>query len=100
MPKISATERAALDSGTVGFDRSIFDGTPSLAELKEKYGADLSTEEAAFLEGETEELCAMVDDYAIGEAQNLPPEVWDFIRTKGFLGERKTESYNGFPTLS
>jgi hypothetical protein len=36
-PKISATEAAALDAGTVGFDRDIFAGTPSLKQLKDKY---------------------------------------------------------------
>ena len=36
-PKISATEAAALDAGTVGFDRDLFAGNPSLAGLKKKY---------------------------------------------------------------
>lgn len=34
MPKISDTERAALNAGTVGFDGNIFTGNPSLADLK------------------------------------------------------------------
>ncbi|KAG6612074.1 Acyl-CoA dehydrogenase [Phytophthora cinnamomi] len=33
MPRMSDTEKAALDSGTVGFDRDIFSGAPSLATL-------------------------------------------------------------------
>ena len=33
MPKISDTERAALNAGTVGFDRNIFCGNPSSADL-------------------------------------------------------------------
>lgn len=36
-PKISATEAAALDAGTVGFDRELFAGDPSLQKLKQKY---------------------------------------------------------------
>jgi len=36
-PKISATEAAALEAGTVGFDRDLFAGNPSLAGLKKKY---------------------------------------------------------------
>ena len=36
-PKISATEAAALDAGTVGFDRDLFAGSPSLKQLKQKY---------------------------------------------------------------
>lgn len=41
-PKISATEAAALDAGTVGFDRDIFAGNPSLAQLKQKYDLKVS----------------------------------------------------------
>lgn len=36
-PKISSTEAAALEAGTVGFDRDLFAGNPSLAGLKKKY---------------------------------------------------------------
>lgn len=36
-PKISPTEAAALDAGTVGFDRELFAGNPSLSNLKKKY---------------------------------------------------------------
>lgn len=41
-PKISATEAAALDAGTVGFDRELFAGDPSLAKLKQKYDLKVS----------------------------------------------------------
>ena len=33
MPKISETERVALGAGTIGFDRDIFTGSPSLQHL-------------------------------------------------------------------
>jgi hypothetical protein len=38
------TERAALNAGTVGFDRNIFSGNPSLNDLKQ-YSPKLSDEE-------------------------------------------------------
>jgi hypothetical protein len=44
MPKISATERAALNAGTVGFDRNIYSGNPTLDDLK-NYSVKLSPEE-------------------------------------------------------
>lgn len=44
MPKISDTERAALNAGTVGFDRNIFSGNPMLADLR-KYKVSLTPEE-------------------------------------------------------
>lgn len=52
-PKISATEAAALEAGTIGFDRDIFDGTASLQSLKDKYPmAKLDDREQAFLDNE------------------------------------------------
>ena len=37
LPKISNTERAALVSGTVGFDRVLFNGNPKLNNLVQDY---------------------------------------------------------------
>ena len=42
-PKISPTEAAALDAGTVGFDRELFGGNPSLQQLKTKYDLKVGT---------------------------------------------------------
>ena len=38
------TERAALNAGTVGFDRNIFSGNPTLADLK-NYSVKASPDE-------------------------------------------------------
>lgn len=38
------TERAALNAGTVGFDRNIFSGNPTLNDLK-GYSVQLTEEE-------------------------------------------------------
>ena len=52
MPKISATEAAALRAGTIGFDRDLFGGNPSLKELQNKYTVELRSDERAFMENE------------------------------------------------
>lgn len=44
MPAVSATERAALECGTVGFDRELFAGNPSMANLN-KYTIALNERE-------------------------------------------------------
>jgi acyl-CoA dehydrogenase len=75
MPKISETERAALDSGTVAFDRDLFTGNPSLKDIVQKYKVSLTPEEQSFLQNETEVLCEMLDNYQIDKDQNLPPKV-------------------------
>ena len=36
--------------------------------------------EQAFVDGPTEELCRMVDDYQIYQDRDLSPALWDFIK--------------------
>jgi len=95
MPKVSATEQAALNAGTIGFDRDIFSGKPSLASLKKQYKVALSAEEQAFMDNEVEELCTMMNDYEITRARDLPPHVWKFIREKKFFGMIIPKEYGG-----
>ena len=53
--------------GTVGFDREIFSGAPSFEKLMAQYpgAGSLTEEEQKFLAEETDELCAMVDDFEV-----------------------------------
>ena len=44
MPKISETERVALGAGTIGFDRDIFTGSPSLQHLIDTYAKSWDSE--------------------------------------------------------
>lgn len=94
MPRMSATEKAALDSGTVGFDRDIFSGSPQLKTL-DKYSAKLTPEEQSFMDNEVQQLCEMIDDYQVVTQGDLPLEAWNFIKEKGFLGMIIPTSYGG-----
>ena len=49
MAPISNTEQIALGSGTIGFDRDIFSGSPSLQHLVDTYEPKLTEEEQSFL---------------------------------------------------
>ena len=95
MPKISPTEAAALSAGTVGFDGDIFSGKPSLKKLIEKYDVKLSIEESSFLNNEVEKLCEMIDDYKLIRDRDLSPEIWDFMKSKGFFGMIIPKEYGG-----
>ena len=75
MPKISKTEQAALESGTIGFDRELFSGKPSVQSLM-KYEAKLTPKEQSFMDNEVNTLCEMIDDYQIQIDQDLPPQVY------------------------
>lgn len=86
LPQMGDTERAALEAGTVGFEGELFGGRPDFDRLLAMPPNRLTPEEQAFLDGDVGELIAMLDDYAIDEARDLPPEVWQFLRERRFFG--------------
>ena len=93
---ISPTQRAALESGTVGFERSIFAGSPDWKTLLSTPAPQLTEKEQSFLDNETEELCAMIDDWKIrDELKDLQPEVWAFLKEKKFFGMIIPEEFGG-----
>ena len=97
MPKISDTERVALGCGTVGFDREIFSGKPSLENLLTTYAplVTLTDEEKSFLANETEELCGLVDDFKVLEDKDFSDEVWRFMRRQGFFALKIPKEWGG-----
>lgn len=96
MPQVSQTEQEALDAGTVWWDGELFSGNPHWAKLLALPKPGLSTEEQAFLDNEVEQLCAMIDDWDVTHVrQDLPPQVWQFIRDKGFFGMIIPKEYGG-----
>lgn len=87
LPTLSATEAQALESGSVDWDGELFSGSPDWTRLLDARPARLNEEEQAFVDGPVEELCAMLDDWAmVHEDFDLPPEAWNFIKAQGFLG--------------
>lgn len=95
MPKISETERVALGCGSVGFDRDIFSGSPSLKKLLDTYTPRLSAEEESFLANEVETLCTMLDDHQVTVDKDLPPDAWDYMRNKGFFAMKIPKEWGG-----
>lgn len=96
LPAVSDTEQQALDAGTTGFDRELFSGRPDFAKLAAVPPVTLTDEERAFLEGPTEELCRMIDDWQIRHVdKEIPAEIWDFVKRKGFLGMLISKKHGG-----
>jgi len=85
LPPMSPTERDAIDAGTVWWDGELFSGRPDWDKLLAYPKAQLSEEEQAFIDGPTEELCAMVSDWQIGQSMDLPPAAWAHIKQHGFF---------------
>ena len=87
LPPMSDTEKEAIEAGTVWWDAQLFSGNPDWNELINYPSAQLSAEEQAFLDGPVNTLCAMIDDFKINQDLNdLPPEVWKFIKENKFFG--------------
>src|SRR5690349_6657720 len=95
LPKMSETERAALEAGTVGWDGELFSGEPGWRALAERKLPALPAREQAFLDGPVEELCRILDDERVTREGDLPPEAWNLIKSKGFMGLIIPEEYGG-----
>ncbi len=96
MPPMSQTEREALEAGSVWWDGELFSGRPDWQKLLKIPAPKLSKEEQDFLDGPVNELCRMLDDWEINHKhKDLPPEVWQFIKDKGFFGMIIPKSYGG-----
>ncbi len=95
LPKISETERTAIDAGTVWVDGELFSGKPDFKRLLGEPFAGLSAEEQAFLDGPVEEVCRMTDDWEVHQQRDLPLEVWEHLRANRFLGMIIPREYGG-----
>ncbi|MFZ1105156.1 MAG: acyl-CoA dehydrogenase [Hyphomicrobiaceae bacterium] len=96
LPRVSETERAALDAGTIGFDAELFSGQPDWNKLRAVPPITLTEEEQAFLDGPTNELCRMSNDWVIRHNEKeIPNEIWDFVRQNGFLGMLISKRHGG-----
>jgi acyl-CoA dehydrogenase len=96
LPAMSSTEKEALEAGTVWWDGELFTGDPDWSKLAKAAPPRLTAEEQAFLDGPCEELCRMVDDWDVTHRRaDLPPEVWEFLRRKGFFAMIIPKKYGG-----
>jgi acyl-CoA dehydrogenase len=96
MPPMSQTESDAINAGTVWWDADLFSGHPDWKKLLGVPAPTLTAEEQAFLDNETETLCAMSNDWEqTHHSYDMPPEVWQYIKDKGFLGMIIPKRYGG-----
>ena len=96
LPQVSQTEQEALDAGTVWWDGELFSGQPDWNKLFGMPKPRLAPDEQAFLDGPVEELCRLCDDWEIThELNDLPSQVWQFIKDRGFLGMIIPRQYGG-----
>ena len=96
LPTMSQTEKEALEAGTVWWDGELFTGAPHWPKLLAAKPPQLSAAEQAFLDGPCEELCRTLDDWNIThERADLSPQVWEFLKTRGFFAMIIPKKYGG-----
>ncbi|WP_213778464.1 acyl-CoA dehydrogenase [Caballeronia sp. dw_276] len=96
LPQMSPTERDAIEAGTVWWDAALFSGRPNWDTLLETGAPVLTAEERDFIEGECTQLCDIANDWETTAVwQDLSPEAWAFIKSKGFLGMIIPKQYGG-----
>lgn len=94
-PRLSATERAALEAGTVWIEGDLFSGRPDFARLAAEPWPQLTAEEEAFLAGAVEEVCERVDPWRAHRERELPAEVWTLLRRHRFFGLGLPKEHGG-----
>jgi len=96
LPPISLTEREALEAGNVWWDAELFSGRPDWRKLTRLPPPCLSADEQAFLDGPTEELCHMLDEWQIDQMDyDLPANVWEFLKEQRFFGMIIPKQFGG-----
>lgn len=96
LPRISSTERDALEAGNIWWEGELFSGNPDWQKLLRLQAPALTDEEQAFLDGPVDELCRMLDDWAITHEQaDLSPETWEYMKREGFFALIIPKRYGG-----
>ncbi|MDO0944939.1 acyl-CoA dehydrogenase [Chromohalobacter israelensis] len=95
-PKVSETERTALEAGSVAWDGELFSGRPQWQRLLDFRNAGLSEEERAFVDHQCSVAAGMCNAWEIArERADLPPELWEYLKREGFFGMIIPKRYGG-----
>jgi len=95
LPKISDTERAAIEAGNVWIEGEYFTGIPNFDRIRTEPYPQPTPEIQAFLDGPVEHVCQMATDWDIYQRKDLPPEIWDYLKQERFFGMMIPEEYGG-----
>lgn len=95
MPKMSITEKEAIEAGTTWWEKDLFSGRPDWSKFSEITLPTLTEKEQSFIDVEVSELCELLDEYQIHQDKDLSPEAWQYIKDKGFFGLIIPEEFGG-----
>ena len=96
VPKMSKTEKEALEAGGVWWEGELFSGMPNWDVLMTMPQPELSPDEKKFINGPCEKLCEMLDDWEISHHRgDLPEEIWKFFKSEKFFAMIIPKKYGG-----
>ncbi|RZM80003.1 acyl-CoA dehydrogenase [Pseudoalteromonas rubra] len=95
LPQLSQTEREAMEAGDTWWDASLFSGKPDWSQWLQTGKPALSERELDFIEHELAQLMSMLDENQIYADGDLPPEVWQYLKEKGFFAFIIPEKFGG-----
>ena len=94
-PKISDTEKVALEAGKTWVEKEFFSGKPQFKKLINPPLPKLSEEEQRFMDNEVQTLCQKIDDWNIYKNRKIPEDVLQYIKEKKFLGISIPKNFGG-----
>ncbi|MDR5867682.1 acyl-CoA dehydrogenase [Halomonas koreensis] len=95
-PKVSETERTALEAGSVAWDGELFTGRPDWRKLFAYTDDGLTDDERAFLDHQCNVASGMCNAWDIArERADLPQELWDYLKRERFFGMIIPREYGG-----
>lgn len=95
IPKISETERIALEAGDKWVESEMFSGKPDFKRILNLSCPKLSEKEENFINIKTDQLCSICDDYETRRNSDLSDKVWKFLKKEKFFGMIIPEEYGG-----
>ncbi len=94
-PRVSATEKIALEAGKTWVEKEFFSGKPNFKKLINPPPPQLSEEEQNFINSEVQTLCRMIDDWSIYKNREIPVDVKNYVKENKFLGISIPKSFGG-----
>jgi acyl-CoA dehydrogenase len=95
IPKISDTERTALEAGVVWIEAELFSGKPDFKKILREPYPELTAKEKEFTTKKIDQLCAMASDWDLWQTRDLSPAAWDFIKKEKLFGMIIPEEHGG-----
>lgn len=95
LPKMSDTEKTALDAGTVWWDGELFSGKPDWQKLNDHPNPTMPADEQAFLDNQVETLCSMINEWETMQSGDMDKKVWEYMKKERFFSMIIPKSYGG-----